>query len=239
MKPVRCLLVDDEELALDVLEMYISRLPQLEVVARCLDVQNAIMVLQNEHVELVFLDIQMPGLTGMEWAGKLVGKTKVIFCTAYDEFALQGYEVNAVDYLLKPFSFERFEKAVDKALALIAGENRGVSMQEEELYLAIKSEGKMFRIKQKDVLYFHSLSNYYKVVTTEKKLIAYGSLSALESELPTGNFIRIHRSYLVAIDKIQAYSGSEVVINGEKLSVGRAFRASLDKLPQKNPRKKR
>ncbi|MTK52276.1 LytTR family DNA-binding domain-containing protein [Paludibacter sp.] len=238
MKPVRCLLVDDEDLALDVLEMYASRIPQLNVVGRCADVQEAVAFMQKDPVELVFLDIQMPGLTGMEWAARLIGQTKVIFCTAYDEFALQGYEVNAVDYLLKPFSFERFEKAVEKALVLIESAKKSVGMEEETLCLTIKSDGKLFRIKQKDILYFHSLSNYYKVVTVEKKLIAYGSLSALESELPTEDFIRIHRSYLVAIDKIQAYSGSEVVINGEKLAVGRAYRASLDKLPQKNPQKK-
>lgn len=234
MKPVRCLLVDDEELALDVLEMYASRILQLDVVGRCTDVQKAMAFMQKESVELVLLDIQMPGLTGMEWACRLIGQAKVIFCTAYNEFALQGYEVNAVDYLLKPFSFERFEKAVNKALEIIESERRAAELPVEDAYLTIKSDGKLFRIKQKDVLYFHSLSNYYKVVTAEKKLIAYGSLSALESELPDGSFIRIHRSYLVAKNKIQAYSGCDVVVNGELLPIGRAYRGFLEEFFPQN-----
>ncbi len=111
---------------------------------------------------------------------------------------------------------------------MIINERRAAELPVEDAYLTIKSDGKLFRIKQKDVLYFHSLSNYYKVVTAEKKLIAYGSLSALESELPEGSFIRIHRSYLVAKNKIQAYSGNDVVVNGELLPIGRAYRGFLE-----------
>jgi DNA-binding LytR/AlgR family response regulator len=228
MTPIRCLLVDDEELALDILEMYIGNFKELEVSCRCTDTIEATDFLQHNVVDLVFLDIQMPKMTGMEWIKRLTNSPKIIFCTAYDHFALESYEVEAVDYLLKPFSFERFEKAVSKAKETIIKEQLLAEIPSNDKFFLVKSEGKILKIKMTDILYFHSLSNYYRIVTIGKKIIAYGSISTLERELSPSQFIRIHRSYLVARDKIEAFSSNAVFIHGETLPVGRNYRNNVE-----------
>lgn len=230
MKSIRCLLVDDEELALDIIEMYINRLDSFEVAGRCSNAQEATSFLQTDSVDLVFLDIQMPKLNGMEWMKSLVKRPKVIFITAYDKFALESYDVDAVDYLLKPVSFERFEKAANKAKERIERERLLVV---EEEFINVRSERKLYKIAVNEILYIHSLSNYYKIVTSTKKIVAYGSLSSLENELPASKFLRIHRSYLVAINKIEAISGTSVILSGEKLPVGRNYRNAVESLYQK------
>jgi len=235
MNPIRCLLVDDEELALDVLEIYLDRLEGFEVAGRCTNALEASSFLNENPVDLVFLDIQMPMLNGMEWIKSLPIPTKVVFCTAFSNFALESYEVNAIDYLLKPVSFERFEKAVSKAADMIQKEQRLADLKEEE-YISIKSERRFYKIPINSILYIHSLSNYYQVVTPEKKIIVYGSLSALENKLSANQFIRIHRSYLVAINKIEAISSTFILLEGKKIPVGRKYRDSVEALiDRKNP----
>ncbi len=235
MNPIRCLLVDDEELALDVLEIYLDRLEGFEVAGRCTNALEASSFLNENPVDLVFLDIQMPMLNGMEWIKSLPIPPKVIFCTAFSNFALESYEVNTIDYLLKPVSFERFEKAVGKAADIIRKEQRLADLKEEE-YISIKSERRFYKIPINSILYIHSLSNYYQVVTSEKKIIVYGSLSALENKLSANQFIRIHRSYLVAINKIEAISSTFILLDGKKIPVGRKYRDSVEALiDRKNP----
>ena len=235
MNPIRCLLVDDEELALDVLEIYLDRLEGFEVAGRCTNALEASSFLNENPVDLVFLDIQMPKLNGMEWIKSLPTPPKVIFCTAFSNFALESYEVNAIDYLLKPVSFERFEKAVAKAADIIRKEQRLADLKEEE-FISIKSERRFYKIPINTILYIHSLSNYYQVVTPEKKIIVYGSLSALENKLSANQFIRIHRSYLVAINKIEAISNTFILLEGKKIPVGRKYRDSVEALiDRKNP----
>jgi Response regulator of the LytR/AlgR family len=235
MNPIRCLLVDDEELALDVLEIYLDRLEGFEVAGRCTNALEASSFLNENPVDLVFLDIQMPKLNGMEWIKSLAIPPKVIFCTAFSNFALESYEVNAIDYLLKPVSFERFEKAVGKAADIIHKEQRLADLKEEE-FISIKSERRFYKIPINSILYIHSLSNYYQVVTPEKKIIVYGSLSALENKLSANLFIRIHRSYLVAINKIEAISSTFILLEGKKIPVGRKYRDSVEALiDRKNP----
>jgi len=235
MNPIRCLLVDDEELALDVLEIYLDRLEGFEVAGRCTNALEASSFLNENPVDLVFLDIQMPKLNGMEWIKSLAIPPKVIFCTAFSNFALESYEVNAIDYLLKPVSFERFEKAVGKAADIIRKEQRLADLKEEE-FISIKSERRFYKIPINSILYIHSLSNYYQVVTPDKKIIVYGSLSALENKLSANQFIRIHRSYLVAINKIEAISSTFILLEGKKIPVGRKYRDSVEALiDRKNP----
>ena len=171
----------------------------------------------------------------MEWIKSLAIPPKVIFCTAFSNFALESYEVNAIDYLLKPVSFERFEKAVGKAADIIHKEQRLADLKEEE-FISIKSERRFYKIPINSILYIHSLSNYYQVVTPEKKIIVYGSLSALENKLSANQFIRIHRSYLVAINKIEAISSTFILLEGKKIPVGRKYRDSVEALiDRKNP----
>lgn len=234
MNPVRCLLVDDEELALDVLEIYIDRLEGFEVAGRCTDTFGANYFLQENKVDLVFLDIQMPKINGMEWIKSQENPPKVIFCTAFDRFAVESYEVNAVDYLLKPISFERFEKAVLKAAEIINLERDKVVSNKDE-FITVRSERKLYKIAVDEIIYIHSLSNYYKIVTPDKRIVVYGSLSALENKLPSLQFLRIHRSYLVAMKRIEAVSNTSVLISGKELPVGRKYKSSIETLyPQKN-----
>jgi DNA-binding LytR/AlgR family response regulator len=228
MNPVRCLLVDDEELAIDILEMYLGKLEGFEVAGRCTDAEEATKFLLNHPVDLLFLDIQMPKLNGMEWIKNLPNPPGVIFCTAFDRFALESYEVNAIDYLLKPVSFERFEKAARKAAQAIFYIQQEKPDPVREEFILVRADRKLFKVNINEILYIHSLSNYYKIVTSGKNVVAYGSLSSLENELPTSRFIRIHRSYLVAIDKIEAISSNSLILNGQALPIGRNYRSSVE-----------
>lgn len=223
-----CLLLDDEELALDVLELYIERLDDFQVVKRCNNVFEANQFLRHNLVDLIFLDIQMPVINGLEWVKKMEDKPCFVFCTAFEQFALEGYDVDAVDYLLKPFSFERFKKAALKAKEKI--EVKHLKPFKEE-YINIRSERKSYKIVIDDILYFQSLSNYYIVVAKDKKYIAYGSLTSLEEEvLPKNEFIRIHKSYIVAINKIKATSGNVIVIQNHQLPVGKKYKDTVERL---------
>jgi Response regulator of the LytR/AlgR family len=160
--------------------------------------------------------------------------SKGYFCTAFDRFAVESYEVNAVDYLLKPISFERFEKAVLKAAEIINLERDKIVSNKDE-FITVRSERKLYKIAVDEIIYIHSLSNYYKIVTPDKRIVVYGSLSALENKLPSSQFIRIHRSYLVAMKRIEAVSNTSVLISGKELPVGRKYKSSIETLyPQKN-----
>lgn len=227
MKFINCLLVDDEDLALDIIELYINRLDGFYIAGRCNSAYEAADFLQNNSVDLVFLDIQMPKLNGMEWIKNLAVRPHVIFITAFERFALESYDVNAIDYLLKPFSYERFEKAAHKAQDII---QRNQLPPAEEEFINIRSERRLYKIAVNDILFIHSLSNYYKIVTKDKKIVAYGSLSSMENELPAAKFLRIHRSYLVAINKIEAISGSSVILQHDKLPVGKKYRDKVENL---------
>jgi DNA-binding LytR/AlgR family response regulator len=228
MKTIRCLLVDDEELALDILEMYLTKFQGFEIVGRCICAQEVDIILQSQKIDLIFLDIQMPGINGMAWIKTKNSPTlpKIIFCTAFDSFAVESYEVNTIDYLLKPISFDRFKKAIKKVQYTFQKEL--ISTNKEEQYISIRSERKFHKIAIKDILYFHSLSNYYIVITQSSKYIVYGSLSKLEHRLPQNSFIRIHRSYLVAKSRIEALSSTEVIISGKNLPIGKKYRENLN-----------
>lgn len=219
--------MDDEELALDVLEHYISRLEGFEVAKRCCDVFEANRFLEESPVDLIFLDIQMPKLNGMDWIKRLENKPCVVFCTAFEQFALESYEVDAVDYLLKPFSFERFEKAALKAKQRI--EVKYLQKKSDKQYLTIHSERMIHKVSMDDILYIQGLSNYYIVVTKDKRFIAYGSLAALEKRLPSESFLRIHKSYIVSTGQVKAVSGNMVVVGQVELPVGRKYKAIVEK----------
>lgn len=232
MKMIRCIVIDDEELARTLLENYAGRLPHLEVVGLCKDPMEAIQLLQNQVVDLMFLDIQMPGLTGVEFLRTLKTKPLVIFTTAYAEYALEGYTLDVIDYLLKPFSFERFVKAVNKAAELIQLRTSipqpvlGKEEQEKD-YLLIKSEHKIHRLKLEDILYIESMREYVAYYTPEGRILSLNSLKSLEEELPQNSFIRIHKSYIVAIDKIETLEGNMVHVGKAKLPIGASFKDAV------------
>jgi DNA-binding LytR/AlgR family response regulator len=243
---IKCLIVDDEPLALDVLETYIERLDNLELVGRCKNAIEAYNKLQNEKIDLLFLDIQMPKLTGIELVKNVHKPPKIIFTTAYREYALEGYELDALDYLLKPISFERFLRAVNKMLQInpkestvsgitlaTAPSSGGINPQEPFIYL--KSDKRMVKIPLKDILYIESLKDYIRVRTTAKEVVSYQKISYLEEKLPEDQFLRIHRSFIVATNKIEAFSATHVEIGGHEIPIGRNYKnETLRKLSENN-----
>ena len=243
---LRCMIVDDEPLALDVLETFIGRLDNLELVCRCSNAIEAYNCLQTHEVDLLFLDIQMPKLTGIDFIKTLANPPKVIFTTAYRDYALDGFELNAVDYLLKPIAFERFLKAVSKVTtanepaktavstvqATTSGHTSGPDYKETFIYL--KADKKMVKVMLADILYIESLKDYIRVKTETKEIISYQKISFLEEKLPTDKFLRLHRSFIVALDKIQAFSATTVDVGKTEIPIGRFYKNDVLQILNQN-----
>jgi DNA-binding LytR/AlgR family response regulator len=225
---IRCLVIDDEELARLLLDNYISRLPNLQLVGQCKDPLEAIQVLQEQAVDLLFLDIQMPGLTGIEFLRTLKQKPLVIFTTAYPDYAIEGYSLDVIDYLLKPFGFERFVQAVNKASELLQLKASGNSpVAEGKDYILVKSEHKIHRIKYDDIQFIQGMREYVAYYTPHGRVLSLQSLKGLEEELPADRFIRIHKSYIIAIEKVNTLEGNLVHIGKEKLPIGASYRDAV------------
>ncbi|MBF8964134.1 response regulator transcription factor [Pontibacter sp. FD36] len=228
---LRCLIVDDEPLALDVLETFVERLDNLELVCRCSNAVEAYNCLQTEHIDLIFLDIQMPKLTGIDFLKSIPNPPKVIFTTAYRDYALDSYELNAVDYLLKPIAFDRFLKAVAKVTPAepkgIAGPPAAASHAEPDFrdaFIYLKADKKMVKVMLADILYIESLKDYIRVKTDTKEIISYQKISFLEEKLPTDKFLRIHRSFIISLDKVQAFSATTVDVGKAEIPIGRLYK---------------
>lgn len=236
MKKIRCLVVDDEELARTLLENYIGRLPHLVLTGKCKDPLEAMATLNNAPADLMFLDIQMPGLTGVEFLKTMKTRPLVIFTTAYSDYALEGYSLDVVDYLLKPFSFERFLQGVNKAAGLLAlrqGQPAPAhdSGQEERAsskdYILVKAGYKIYRLRFDDILFIQSMREYVAFHTPKGRILSLNSLKSLEQELPAGRFLRIHKSYIVQLDKIDTLEGNMVQVGKEKLPIGASYREEV------------
>ena len=223
MKKVNCLVVDDEELARTLLENYISRLPHLNLVEKCVNPLDALKALEENDIDLIFLDIQMPEMSGIDFLKSLHKKPKVIFTTAYSDYAIEGYQLDVVDYLLKPFSFERFLQAVNKAVDLISSTSNPL----EKDYLLVKSEHKVHKIKYEDIRYIQSMREYVAYFLPKGKILALNSLKRLETELPSDQFIRIHKSYIIPIQKVTTLEGNMVHIGNEKLPIGNLYKEEV------------
>ncbi len=225
---IRCLVVDDEELARALLENYVGRLPTLELIGQCKDPMEAIQIMQEQPVDLLFLDIQMPGLTGIEFLRSLQQKPLVIFTTAYPDYALEGYSLDVTDYLLKPFSFERFVQAVNKASEMLQLKSGTKPAQADAKdFILVKAEHRIHRIKYDDINFIQSMREYVAYYTPGGRILSLNSLKSLEIELPADRFMRIHKSYIVAIDKVSTLEGNTVHIGKEKLPIGASYREAV------------
>ena len=232
---INVIIVDDEPLALDVLETYIEKLPKLNLVQRCNNAIEANEALENHDIDLMFLDIQMPQLTGTDFLKTLSKPPLVIFTTAYANYALEGFELNAIDYLLKPISLERFMKAVNKAVEQIELQNNSASSDADKKdasdFIFVKADKKLIKIKYDDILYIEGLKDYVIIRMETGRVITLQTMKSLEEKLPVHLFKRIHRSYIVAIDKIKAVVGNmvEVIEKGQAkhLPVGKNYRDQL------------
>ncbi|HEY5464963.1 MAG TPA: LytTR family DNA-binding domain-containing protein [Hanamia sp.] len=236
MKKIICLLVDDEPPALEVLKSYIASVSSLELAGTCNDAVEALNVLREQTIDLLFLDIQMPHLLGTDLIRTLKNPPKVIFTTAYRKFAVEGFELDAVDYLLKPISFERFLKAVNKVMETslkLTDKNDSNSDQQNnsnDAFINLRADRKNLKIPLNDILYIESLKDYIKVVTKTKNIVTKQSISSLEEALPKNSFVRIHRSFIVAINKIESFTGDIIEIAGNELPISRTYRHEVEKI---------
>jgi len=225
---LKCIIVDDEPLALEVLEAYIERIEGLELVAKCENAVKAFDALKKLQVDLIFLDIQMPKLTGIDFLKVLNPAPKVIFTTAYREYAIESYELNVIDYLLKPIAFNRFMMAVNKAMDGSVEYDEGSSDESavapDDPYIFLKADRKMVKVYLKDILYIESLKDYVRIKTPEKEIVSLQKISYLEQKLPEEFFMRIHRSFIVPIKKIEAFSNHSVEVGGKELPIGRNYK---------------
>lgn len=227
---VRCLLVDDEPLALEILKKYISATPGLEVTCAFIKPLEAFHYLQHHSIDLVFIDIQMPELTGLSLIKSLKNPPKVIFTTAFREYAVDGFELQALDYLVKPIAYDRFLKAIDRYYASSPIASPTIeALSTEDPFVFIKVDKAMVKIRLNEICYVEALKNYVRIKTTHRELISYHTLGYMEDKLPTKNFLRIHKSFLVNVDKIERYSSDSVEINGKELPVGKTFLEGLSK----------
>lgn len=248
---VNCIAVDDEPLALGMVCAFIEQTPFLNLVGRYSSAVEALGALQDNKIDLIFLDIQMPNLNGIELArvldGRGANKPRIIFTTAYNQFALEGYRVDALDYLLKPFNYEEFLHAANKALAYVDLVNRSKAemvavavtpiaapIAEERIeddYLFVKVEYQLVRIALSDILYLESLKDYVKIYlkNTEKALLTLSTLKALEEKLPAKRFMRVHRSYIVSLDKINSITRNAMQIGKINITVGDQYKDEFSK----------
>ncbi|MEO8405589.1 MAG: LytTR family DNA-binding domain-containing protein [Chitinophagaceae bacterium] len=226
---IRCIIVDDEPLARQLLESYIVQLTGISCVATCSSATEAFSTLHQQQVDVIFLDIQMPGITGLNFLKSLRSYPKVIFTTAYPNYAVEAFELEAVDYLVKPITFERFAKAIQKITAKAEEPVATASGTEENPHLFLKVNKRLIKIDHKDVLYAESLGDYLKVYTPTQTFVSYMTLSKLEGLLPANQFVRIHRSTLVNLSHVQYVEGNVVRIQEKDLSVGLTYKNNLAK----------
>jgi DNA-binding LytR/AlgR family response regulator len=224
---MKCLLVDDEPPALDVLRKYIEATPSLEVMGICHQGMDAFEFIQHHTVDLIFLDIQMPKLLGIDLIKALPHPPKVIFTTAHREYAADGFDLNAIDYLLKPYSLDRFLKAIHKAQV---GEHKPTETKTESFHLEsdpflyFRANRKMVKVMVSDILYIESLKDYVKIITRTETIITKQTIRAIEEMLPADHFIRIHRSFIVAFGKINSYSSQSVFVQKNEIPLGPLYR---------------
>lgn len=222
---MKCIIVDDEHLALVLLEGYIGKLPQLELVASCANSMEAMEAMQAYEVDLMFLDIQMPDLRGTDLVRTMITRPLIVFTTAYAAYAVESYDLQAVDYLLKPIEFERFAQAANKATEQWKlRSNAFHAMQEKDGFILVKADHATHKIFHHHILYIEGLQEYVVIHTTAgKKIITLMALSRLEEILPK-DFLRIHRSYIVRIDKVNSLYGNQVVMGDIKIPIGKSYK---------------
>lgn len=233
MNSITCLIVDDEPNAVQLLEDHVRKVPFLQLKATCYDAFEVLEFLKKDSVQLIFLDINMPQLSGMDLAAMLPAGQHIIFSTAYAGYALEGYEYNAVDYLLKPVTFKRFMQAVTKARTLLepkAGQAPPASPAQEipagQRYIFVKSGKQLIKVEYDKVRYLEALKEYVNIVMEDDKLLIYKRMKELEEQLPA-NFIRIHNSYIVNIDHIRHIADNQVVIGNAKLAVSASYKETF------------
>jgi DNA-binding LytR/AlgR family response regulator len=234
-KKINCLIVDDEPPALLLMEKYINAVPVLHFAGKCSNAVDAMSILQQDSIDLIFLDIQMPHILGTDFIRALINPPKVVFTTAFRKFAIEGFELDAVDYLLKPISFERFLKAVNKVMKLnlpvvpTFPQDMMPKNEPERSFLFLRADRKNLKIQLHEILFVESLKDYVKVVTKDRTIVSKQSISVIEENLPEEAFLRIHRSFIVSIRKIESFTAGLVQVGKYELPVSRSYRHEVEK----------
>jgi DNA-binding LytR/AlgR family response regulator len=228
---MRCIAVDDEPLALDLLEDNIRKIPFLTLVKRCRNSFEAHEAVIKENIDLMFLDIQMPGISGVQFLQAITAPPMVIFITAYEQFALEGFNLNVIDYLLKPVSFDRFLKAVNKAHELFTLKHNPTSPAESLEYLFVNADYSLVKINVRDVLYIEGLKDYIKIFlgNTPRPIITRMSMKSMEEKLPPEKFIRVHKSYIVSVEKIVSIRKGKISIGSVHIPVSEHYKENLSR----------
>ena len=232
----QCMIVEDEPLAQNVLKKYIADHPFLELAAVCPDAIEAQKVLLSQSIQLIFLDINLPKLSGINFLKSIARPPLVIFTTAYPEFAAEGFEMDAIDYILKPFSYERFLKAVNKVLEkLKMMENGLLPAETSSSFIFLKSDKKVYKIDLDDIVYAEALDDYVRVVTEKNQFLVNETLKNIHKGLPAGQFIRVHKSYIIAKSKIVFFEGNYVKVAIRDIPIGASYREEIyARLKEKN-----
>lgn len=227
MTRIKCLVVDDEPRAREVLEIYIQDIPKLQLVASCKNAIEAINLMATKEVDLIFLDIEMPEISGLALAKTLNKRTSIVFTTAFRDYAVEGFDLRAVDYLLKPIRPERFKEAIEKYEYINSKNYTGSSKPEKAQHLFVRSDRKMVRVLLNDIQYIESFSDYLKIHTVQGLIITRETLSKIEEDLATDQFLRIHRSYIINTLHISAFTKETVNLGQQELPISRSYRSTI------------
>lgn len=246
IQKLNCLIVDDEPLAQEVLAMHISKIPNLHLVQQSNNAIEAFEALHKNNIDLLFLDINMPVMSGLSFLRSLKDPPAVILTTAYTEYAMEGYELDVIDYLLKPIPFDRFLKAVKKAVAQLQAKGKAVQNISEEYntnvmqsgpaapavekqYFFVKADGKLVKVNYADIKFIEGMKDYLKIHTVNGMIVTHHTMKAMEEQLPSGKFMRVHKSYIIALNAIKAIEGNIIYLDKEKAEVplGSSFKEAL------------
>lgn len=228
MTKIRCLIVDDEPRAREILEIYMQDIPKLQLIATCKNAIEAINLMATKEIDLIFLDIEMPEISGLALAKTLNKSTSIIFTTAFRDYAADGFDLRAVDYLLKPIRPERFREAIEKYETITSKQAISESKPEKSQHLFVRSDRKMVKIPLESITHIESLSDYLKIHTTEGLVITRETMTGLEEKLASNQFLRIHRSYFVNLDCISAYTKDTIDLGGTELPISRSYRTVVN-----------
>jgi DNA-binding LytR/AlgR family response regulator len=232
---LNCIAVDDETLALDLIEDNIQKVPFLNLVKRCKNPFEAIEVLQNQDIDLIFLDIQMPGITGVQFLQSLTNSPMVIFVTAYQQYALEGFNLNVIDYLLKPIDFERFLKAVNKASELHSLKHKtpaNEAISEPKSTIFVNADYSLVKIKTDEITFVEGLKDYVKIHlnSSNKPIVTRMTMKSVEEKLPSTEFFRVHKSFIVSLDKIESIRNLKIKIGNAQIPVSESYSEEFFKL---------
>ncbi|GAA3612423.1 LytTR family DNA-binding domain-containing protein [Flavivirga amylovorans] len=227
-KNISCLIIDDEHIAREVIETHLKKIPNIKIIASCSNAIEAFSHIRNNNIDLVFLDINMPEISGISFAKSINKDIKVIFTTAYRDYAVEGFELQAVDYLLKPVSFNRLLKAVNNYFDIYSeSKNTAIESTNNNDFMFVRSDRRMIKINFDAIIYIESYSDYIKIHLADNTIITRETISAIEGKLPPKKFIRIHRSYIISINNIASFTNEEIIINKKSLPISRSYKKDV------------